>query len=269
MTAMNADPTRVKIVVGQRDPNGKTRTFNPASDMPSLIEAAKKMQDGVELLILDPVVAAIPASKNSHNNAEARNGLQPIIDFAVAAKCAVIGITHFTKGTAGREPLERIVGSIAFGALARIVWIASKNASNTKDAPPRILVRAKSNIGPNDDGFGYDIEAAPLQMRPDITATRIVWLAPIEGTARELLAEAEANENESNDTKLSEAQRFLQKALGLSERPMNSLTVEAEAEGITLRTLRRAAKNIVMKRKDGHSGWLWKLRSSNQDQERP
>jgi hypothetical protein len=125
-----------------------------------LIEAVREMPDGVALLILDPVVAAVPVSRNSHNNAETRNGLQPVIDFAVATKCAVIGITHFTKGTAGKEPVERIVGSVAFGALARIVWIASKCVADGEDAPSRMLVRAKSNIGPSGDGFGYDIEAA-------------------------------------------------------------------------------------------------------------
>ena len=33
-------------------------------------------------------------------------------------RCALLGITHFSKGTSGRDPTERITGSLAFGALA-------------------------------------------------------------------------------------------------------------------------------------------------------
>jgi hypothetical protein len=58
---MGADMTRIKIVRGQRDKNGKLRPFNPATDMPGLIEAAKALGD-VAFLILDPVVCRGRAS---------------------------------------------------------------------------------------------------------------------------------------------------------------------------------------------------------------
>ena len=58
-------------------------------------------------------------TRNSHNNAESRNGMQPVIDFAKSSDIAVIGIGHLTKGTVGKDPLERINGSGAFGALPR------------------------------------------------------------------------------------------------------------------------------------------------------
>jgi hypothetical protein len=46
--------------------------FNPATDMLALVEKAKAIGD-VALLILDPVVAAVPMTRNSHNNAESRS----------------------------------------------------------------------------------------------------------------------------------------------------------------------------------------------------
>ena len=42
-------------------------------------------------------------------------------------RCALLGITHFSKGTGGRDPVERLTGSLAFGALARVVLIAAKH----------------------------------------------------------------------------------------------------------------------------------------------
>jgi hypothetical protein len=117
LVRMGAGLTRIKFIIAQRAADGKTRPFNPATDMPSLIEAAKTIEGGVQLLIIDPIVAAIGTKTNSHNNAETRNSLQSVVDSAESSNCAVLGISHFTKGTGGKDPIERVTGSLAFGAL--------------------------------------------------------------------------------------------------------------------------------------------------------
>jgi putative DNA primase/helicase len=45
----------------------------------------------------------------------------------MAAKCtaALYGVHHFSKGSEGAHPIDRVTGSVAFGALARIVLIAA------------------------------------------------------------------------------------------------------------------------------------------------
>jgi putative DNA primase/helicase len=203
LVRMGADLSRIKFVYQQRGPDGKTRPFNPATDMASLTVAARAIEGGVALLIVDPIVAAIGTKTNSHNNAETRNSLQPVVDFAQAINCAVLGISHFTKGTGGKDPIERVTGSLAFGALPRIVFAAAKTDETAEGDMPRIFVRAKSNIGPGGGGgYGYDIDAAPLLERPDITATRIVWLEPIEGSARELLDAAGRTKSASQRKKM-------------------------------------------------------------------
>jgi putative DNA primase/helicase len=258
LIAMGADLSRVWFIESQCEVDGKKRPFDPARDMPSLVDAAGKIQGGIDFLMLDPVVAAVGTKTNSHNNAETRNALQPVLDFAETADCAVLGVTHFTKGTAGKDPVERVTGSVAFGALARIIMIATKNESGNGD-PPRILVRAKSNISQSGEGFGYDIVAASLYERPDIIATRIAWQGPIEGSARELLAEAESEQDTGGLSKKDQAKRFLKTALASGERPQKEIEAEAKLEGIAEHTLRRAAGDVA-KRKDGLTGgWFWGL----------
>jgi putative DNA primase/helicase len=67
---------------------------------------------------------------------------------------AILGITHFTKGSEGRAPIDRVAGSVAFGALARVVMIAAREHDGDDGKPgPRVLMRAKSNIGPDDGGL--------------------------------------------------------------------------------------------------------------------
>jgi putative DNA primase/helicase len=261
LAQMNADLTRIKVVAKQRFRDGLERPFNPATDMPSLTEAAKSIQGGVGFLMIDPIVAAIGTKTDSHRNAETRCALQPVIDFAEATNCAVLGITHLTKGTAGKDPTERVTGSLAFGAVARIVMLAAKKQNDDENAPPRIFTRAKSNIGPSGGGFGYDIVASPLYERPDIIATRIAWHDQLEGTARELLDEAEAQEDKQTSLSKTElAGRFLKAALTKGERPQTEIEAEAKSEGISSRTLSRASVGLVQKRKDGKTGaWFWSL----------
>ena len=113
------------------------------------------------------------------------------MDLAAAHGCALVGITHYSKGTAGRDPLDRVTGSLAFGALARLVFGTAKP---TEEGEPRRMVRAKSNIGPDGGGFEYQLEtdrgtgAALVCSRP-----RVLWGSPIAGTARDLLAAVETD----------------------------------------------------------------------------
>ena len=134
------------------------------------------------MVILDPVVAAV--SGDSHKNTETRRGLQPVVDLADQLDCAVLGITHLSKNTGGREPLERVAGSIAFGAVARVVLATVKPADSEA---PRRLVRAKSNLGPDTGGFEYTLFGAPVPGH-DFGAQRVEWGEALEGTARELMA---------------------------------------------------------------------------------
>jgi hypothetical protein len=80
---MGADFDRIHFIERAILPGAESRPFYPATDMLALVEKENAIGD-VALLILDPVVAAMPMTRNSHNNAESRNGMQPVVDFAKA-----------------------------------------------------------------------------------------------------------------------------------------------------------------------------------------
>src|SRR5207342_3168413 len=144
------------------------RAFDPATDMGSLLAAVRELPELVAILI-DPIVSATPG--DSHKNSETRRGLQPLVDLAAERSIAVIGITHFTKGTQGKDQIERITGSLAYGAIPRIVWGAAKGDS---EDGPRRLVRIASNIGNTGGGYEYLLRQ-DLVLDHDFTAQRIVW----------------------------------------------------------------------------------------------
>jgi hypothetical protein len=163
-----------------------------------------------------------------------------LVTFAERQDCALIGITHFTKGTQGREPLERVTGSLGFGAVARVVLGTAK--IKDEDGGGRVLVRVKSNNGPDGGGFKYELHQVELTGdAAGIVASRVEWGGPVDGTAREILATAE-QEPDAEHSERADAANWLRATLieAGGELPMRQAINAGELAGYKERTLQRA-----------------------------
>ncbi|HUX81256.1 MAG TPA: AAA family ATPase [Halothiobacillus sp.] len=266
LVAMGADRSRVHFVGDIHGGTDGVRGFDPALDMHLLSEAAERIGD-IRLIVLDPIVSAVAA--DSHKNGEVRRALAPVVDLAGRIGAAVIGITHFTKGTAGRDPLERVTGSLAFGALARIV-LATAKREDDNGRSTRVLARAKSNIGLDHGGFEYDIDT--IEAAPGLFASRIEWGKPIDGAARDILGNPE--EGEAEGGALAEAKAWLVEYLTEhGTKSAKDVQTDARGYGISETTLKRARFKLGIKpAKSGFtSGWFWSLptQDTEEDQETP
>jgi hypothetical protein len=245
-----ANPGHVHFVDAVTD-RGKGRPFDPSTDMPALVTAARALPR-LRLIVLDPVVGAVAG--DSHKNTETRRGLQPVVDLAAQLDACLLGITHLSKNTSGREPLERVAGSIAFGAVARVVLATVKPADTDE---PRRLVRAKSNIGPDSGGFGYTLFGA-LVPGHEFTAQRIDWGAPLEGSARELMA---IEDHDTGGEAIEDAEAFLLDTLRNGPVATRDIQQAARAHGHAWRTVNSAKKQLGIKASKGgfEAGWSWEL----------
>lgn len=252
LLAAGADMTRVHFI-GDVQHGDELRSFDPATDIRAMTDAATRIGD-ISLLIVDPVVNAVAG--DSHKNGEVRRALQPLVDFAEKMGCAVLGISHFSKGTGGKDPLERVTGSLAFGALARIVLATAKITDG--DSAKRIFCRAKSNIGADHGGFEYDLHQKEIEGHLGLFSSYAAWGQPVEGSARELLAESEPD---NNDGEIAGAEQFLREALAHGAMPQKEIEQECKGAGFSVATLRRAKKRIgIVSKKDGMKGvWFWSL----------
>ncbi|WP_343661093.1 AAA family ATPase [Ralstonia sp.] len=252
LMAAGANLHRIHFAQAVADESGELQPFDPARDMHLLSERLAEM-GGADLLIVDPIVSAV--SGDAHRVNDVRRNLQALVDVAAAHRCAVLGISHFAKGTKGTSPAERVIGSQAFVALARMVLVAGKDEA----AERRILARAKSNISPDDGGVAYGIEQ--VEAGVGITASRIVWGELIEGTAREILGTVEQEEDQEERTERDEAADFLRSLLEAG--PISAKTIKADAAGAgySWRTIERAKRELgVEARKAGmKEGWVWGL----------
>ena len=257
LMANGADVSKIDIIAGRINDKGENEPFDPSQDFPKIEQYIKANPD-IKLLMIDPIVSAVGGDMNKAN--DVRKSLQPLVDLANEYKFAVLGITHFSKGSAGSTPADRIIGSQAFTALARMAWSAAKR----EDEGDCILVRAKSNNSILEGGVKYQIESETVL--DGIETTKTVWLGAIEGTAKELLGEAEKTEGHSSA--FEEAKDFLIDILSPVE-SMSSKEVKQHAKdaAISWRTIERASSELKVKksRPQGETSWHCKLPDAFKD----
>lgn len=253
LVAMGADCKKISFCRSTKKAGDKeSKPFDPAEDMREL-ENTIKQEGNVRLLIIDSIVSAVPG--DSHRNNETRLALQPIVDLAGKTKCAVIGITHFSKGTQGRNPTERVNGSVAFGAVARIVLVAAKG-HQPKDKC--ILTVSKANNCPTDDhSFEYEIRGTVVQDETtggNIETSLIEWGEKISGDAQTLLDKAEGVTGRADGGNINEASEFLKEYLKDGEHPCAEIQKAAKEDGITQKTLRTASERLKVIKTRGKKG---------------
>lgn len=259
LMACGANVRRVYFVQGVADEmTGEILPFDPARDIPTL-NAAVSAIGGASLLLVDPIVSAVSGDMNKAN--DVRRGLQAVVDFAAIYNCAVLGITHFAKGSAGTSPQERVIGSQAFAAFARTVLVAAKQEGEEG----RVLARAKSNISIDDGGVTYFIEPASLDS--GIQTTHVVWGEKVEGAARDILGAVEGPQTEDDEAvAIREASQFLRDLLAAGPMPVKAIKAESSDAGHSWATIRRASSALKTESyREGEKGrrgggmWLWRI----------
>ena len=138
----------------------------------------------------------------------------------------------------------------------------------------RLLTRAKSNLGPEGDGFYFEIEKASFNLEGTtssdtiwISTSKVRWTKPVKGSASDLLKGIEGSNTVNAPGKSNKVEVFLFEVL--NKGPVLAAKVKrmAVARNISLKALDKAARNIeVLKKKIGFTeGWTWELPSEDSD----
>jgi hypothetical protein len=166
-------------------------------------------------------------------------------------------ITHPTKATQAKA-IHLALGSGAFVHLPRVGLLAIPDP----DEPGRNLMLSMFNdIGPKAKGIGYKTEEMYVGPNNSIRTTRIVWDSePVTVSADQALAKSNGG-GDGRGSARQDAADFLRRKLADGPKRAADLEEEADALGISERTLRRARLELNIEAvKDGYQGaWLWKL----------
>jgi len=246
--AAGADPARIWPIERGHDRDGKLRAFDPSTDVAALHQPAKKLPN-LKIIVIDPIVPAIPDGIDSHKNTETRRGLQPLVSFAAEYGVTLLGVTHFTKNTIDKNPIDRITGSLAFSAIPRVILAAATDT----EGKSRRLVRVASNIGLSGGGIEFVLTQEPL-LDYNFSAQNVRWGDVLQGTAKDLL-------EMKSQTELMRATQFLLEQLDNGPVAVKELEAAARANGVgSWRTVQRAKDKLphIKTHKDGKT-WVWKI----------
>ena len=146
-----ADMTRIFFFDGLRNAEGKESDINLTEHLPQLDATVAALD--IDLVIVDPI-SAYEGHTDSHKNSEVRAMLKGVQRVAGRRKCSFLLISHYNKSTT-QSGLQRIVGSIAYGAAVRAAYAVLRDEA---DPDSRLMLPAKLNFVPDGSGFRYSIE---------------------------------------------------------------------------------------------------------------
>ena len=209
-----------------------------SQNLSQLRQAAKGLEN-LKLIVLDPLSAYF-GEGNSHEDAQVRRVLGPLCEFAEDLKVAVLGIMHLNKDKT-KDLLQRALGSVAFGATARSVFMVAKDREGR-----RLFSHIKSNLCQLSGTMEFKIE-------DDHGQPRLQWGSKIIYDDPETLF--------APRQPIQDAQEWL--AGELKDGPEDSKLVfeKAESHGFSVKTLNRAKRlmGIQPTKKGLNDGWQWSL----------
>lgn len=218
-----ADLTRVAILTGVRAPKGHARPLSLPGDLSAIREAISTM--AARLVVIDPLMAFLSSSVDSHRDQDVRGTLALISDLAAQTGAAVLLVRHLNKGGSG-NPLYRGGGSIGIIGAARSGLLV---AADPKDPARRVLAATKSNLSPMATSLAFR-----LVPRGDVAG--VSWEGAAELSASDLVA----GETRDQQGAVATAADFLRELL--ADGPVSTVAARAQAEeaGISWRSVERA-----------------------------
>jgi len=188
----------------------------------------------VRVVAIDPL-AAFLGRIDAHRNAEVRGLLGRVAALAEKRGVAVLAIDHLAK--APGLAVHRGIGSVAFTAAPRAVWQVLEDPD---DPGRRLMLPVKMNLA-RVDGLAFRL-----------TDEGLVW-----EDGRVTLSADEAAAAEAGDTPRNEAKAWLRDVLKRGPCPAKDIERQAKQDGICMRTLRYAKKEmgVISERRNGM--WSW------------
>ncbi len=235
--------------------------FHPAEHLGQLHIALAKDKD-IGMVILDPVMAVAESARDEYRASEIRKALQPVQEMAEAQHVAVLGVTHFIKrhNSAGSGALDRVIGSQAWGAVARMVWAVDKIEGGGK-----ALMIAKSNLSVAQGGYAYEVETREIPNsvpeKGSIETRAVVFGKRIAGTADDVFV---AQEVRKDSPKTNDAADWMASYFDAHQEAVrwDDVLEAGESESHTKRTLRTARNVLKSKGKietyKEFSSWYWR-----------
>lgn len=250
LIAANANLDRISFIDSINFGDNQNRAIDPSTDLKQLYNSFPELP--IDLIIFDPITSLIKGDSNKQ--VDVRDSLRWITELAEEKSCAILGITHFTKGTAGTSPVERITGSVAFSALSRIALATLISPNSDR----KVLCIAKSNLGIDRGGFEFVVEQVAIS--DQINASKIKWLKELNKSAYQITNDL----NRRDDQRLNHsAIETLESILQEGSQESNYIKQAMKNHGYSDKQTRTARNNLNIQIEKIGSNTYWALSTDN------
>jgi putative DNA primase/helicase len=252
--AAGGDASRVHVIDARPGKHPGATTWLRLDQHIPLLEAALAQFPEVKVIIIDPITGHL-GDIDAHKDADLRPLLIQLAALAQSRNVAILIVAHLNKAS-DKQAMHRPGGSIALVAVPRAGWLVGVHP---KDEARRVVVSIKGNLSGNKKVLGV----AWVIVTDDNGQPVIRWDdEPFTMTARELL---EAPTGKGTE-KLKVACEFLQTELASGKQRSADIDAKAKKAGISLRTLRRAKDELLVRAKQVAGEW-WLLPPPPEDPE--
>src|SRR5215204_422737 len=239
-----ADPDRIVALSTVVEVKGGERVVSLTRDLPIIEGAIERV--GAGLVIVDPLMAFLSEKTDSYKDQDIRRALAPLAALAERTRAAILIVRHLNKA-AGGNTLYRGGGSIAIIGAARSGLVI---AQDPEDSERRILAANKHNLSRTAPSLAFNIETAPNG------AARVSWRGTSTLSAGDILKEPTDPEQKSA---LFEAKEFLSQELEDGSVPAEQVEKDARAAQVSMRTLKRAKRELGVRSRKQGDVWYWVL----------
>lgn len=229
-----ANLKRVHLVVEGSIPG---QPFDLGRDVGALEHFISENQ--VRLVVIDPLMAFMPAGVNAYSDHEVRRALHPLIRMAMRTGVALVVVRHLTKGRT--KAITAGGGSIAFIGSARVGYLVGPHPD---DEAKRVLSCVKINVGEKPPTLGYVVK--PDKFFPAIP--RVFWdESPLNVSAQDVL-DSDDDSGEGKGAR-EDAKEWLEHELSPGNAPSGrswaELVASGRKDGHSEATLRRIRKSVA------------------------
>lgn len=208
--------------------------------------------NGVQLVIVDPLMAFLSGETDSHKDTDIRRCLRPLRDLAERLAVTILLLRHLNKLNGG-SALYRGGGSIGITGAARSAMIVGRDP----EKPERhVLAMNKCNLGPCPKSLAYYIE-------PEAGVSRIAWKGPCDLTAADILWHQSTQPGgQKKGLALDDAKDFLLQNLCKGPVATSELMTDAKAIGVSWRTVQLARAELSIRAYKDGIAWFWELENN-------
>jgi len=245
LALLGADLERIVLLQGIKHDDGQS--WPTIANLDAIKEGIQKV--GAKLVVIDPLMAYLPAETNSYRDQDIRRGLAPLAALAAELDVAVLVIRHLNK-TSNNNPIYRGGGSIGIIGAARSGLMVAKDPDDDSRC---ILSVAKSNLAKLPASLAYRIMSNAAEV------PYIDWLGTTQHTAASLLNDQ--TDTQEDRSALKDAEDFLSDYLKDMPRKAGDVLKAMKPAGISEKTLRRAKirLKIQSKKSDFQGEYFWSL----------